>query len=153
MWIPTFDSALGNQAIGAMSRYPTQSHYPDTEHSSPSPSLLLLSVMLGSDMYQLCHWFDSTMNQSLTFCRETSALPIRPSRNSLVHFSALPLRHKDYITCILSIDNTRFHPGIHRFVSVSRFGRTGDSNLMGSNTGRGKPITSTFILVTSQSGV
>ena len=43
---------LEDQTIGTMSQYPTQSHYPDTELTSPYHILLLLSATLGSVMYQ-----------------------------------------------------------------------------------------------------
>ena len=37
--------------VSSMTRYSTQSHYPDTE-SSPYPILIMLSTWLGSDKYQ-----------------------------------------------------------------------------------------------------
>ena len=40
------------QVISTMTRYPIQSHYPDTELSSSFPILLILSAGLGSDKYQ-----------------------------------------------------------------------------------------------------
>ena len=43
---------LGNQAAGAMTWYPTQSHYPDSTPTSLYPILIMLSVWLGSDKYQ-----------------------------------------------------------------------------------------------------
>ena len=62
-WVPTCDSAhsslfysaapLGNQAISTITRHPTQSHYPDTEPTSPCPILIMLSAWLGSDKYNI----------------------------------------------------------------------------------------------------
>ena len=59
-WTPTCDSAhsyqlhtaapLREQSIGALTRYPTQSYYPDTELTSPRPTLAMLSARLGSDI-------------------------------------------------------------------------------------------------------
>ena len=42
-----------------MTRYRTQSHYPDTKPTSSCPFLIMPSAWLGSDKYQL-HWFAST---------------------------------------------------------------------------------------------
>ena len=43
---------LRNQAVSTMTWYPTQSHYPDIEPTSPCPILILPSTCLGSDRYQ-----------------------------------------------------------------------------------------------------
>ena len=43
---------LGDQAVGAMAQYPTQSHYPDTELTSPCPILLMMCARLGSGKSQ-----------------------------------------------------------------------------------------------------
>ena len=52
---------LGDQATSTMTWYPTHPHYPNTEPTSPCPILIMPSVQLGSDKYQLwSHWFDST---------------------------------------------------------------------------------------------
>ena len=54
---------LGNQAIGTMTRFPTQSHYPDTEVTSPI--LLILSARLESDksqFYKSLVWLDQEPN-------------------------------------------------------------------------------------------
>ena len=52
---------LGNKAICTMTWYPTQSHYHDTELTSPCPILLIPSAWLGSDNHKsLNHRFDST---------------------------------------------------------------------------------------------
>ena len=67
--VPTCDSAhslwlystasLGHKAT--MTCYPTQSHYPDTEPTSPCPILIMPSAWLGSDKYQFkSNWFDLT---------------------------------------------------------------------------------------------
>ena len=47
-------SPLGNQAVSNMTWPPTQSHYLDTEPTSPCPILVMPSIWLGSDKYQLC---------------------------------------------------------------------------------------------------
>ena len=53
---------LGHQATSTMIRYPTQSHYPDTERSSLCHILLMLSTWLpeAKSIIFLSHWFDST---------------------------------------------------------------------------------------------
>ena len=63
-WVPTCDSGLsmwlysvtplGDQATSTMAQPPTQSHYPDTELTSPCPILVKLARRLGSNKYQLC---------------------------------------------------------------------------------------------------
>ena len=69
--VPTCDSAyswrvysaasLGHQAAGIMICYPTQSHYLDTEPTSPCDILKMMSARLGSDKYKFkSHWFDLT---------------------------------------------------------------------------------------------
>ena len=73
LW-PTGDSAhswwlysaaqLGYQAASTMT-CTTQSHYPDTEPTSPCPILLMLSANLGSDKYQFYKslvWIDHEPN-------------------------------------------------------------------------------------------
>ena len=56
-------ASLENQATSTMTWYPTQSHYSDTERTSPCPLLIMLSVWLGSDKYQyLSHWLDQDLN-------------------------------------------------------------------------------------------
>ena len=44
----------GNQDAGAMTQYPTQSHYPDTELTSPCSTLVIPRIKLHSDKHQLC---------------------------------------------------------------------------------------------------
>ena len=47
--------------ISTMTWYPTRSHYPDNEPTSPCPILIMLSAWLQSDKFQFSsHWFDST---------------------------------------------------------------------------------------------
>ena len=54
---------VGDQVTSTMSTYPTPSHYPDTELTSPFPSLIMPSTRLASTEYQLLsYWFDSTRN-------------------------------------------------------------------------------------------
>ena len=45
-------ASLEHQATGTMTCYPTQSHYPNTEPTSPLPFLIMPNVSLGSDKYQ-----------------------------------------------------------------------------------------------------
>ena len=56
---------LGSQVAGTMTQHPIQSHYPDTELTSPCPILLISSTRLGSDKYQ-CNkslvWLDREPN-------------------------------------------------------------------------------------------
>ena len=57
-WVPTHDSvyswqlyiaiSLGHEAAGTMTCYPTQSHFPDTESTSPCPILIIPSARLGA---------------------------------------------------------------------------------------------------------
>ena len=62
-WVLTYDSAthddrysflpLGNQTTGTiMTRFPTQSHYPEVELTIPCPMVLRPGARLGSDKYQ-----------------------------------------------------------------------------------------------------
>ena len=53
----TYSDPGGNHATGTMTWYLTQSHYPDTEPTSPCPILLIPSARLRSDKYQ----FDKLM--------------------------------------------------------------------------------------------
>ena len=64
-----------------MTRYPTLSHYLDTELNSPSPILLMSSIRLESDKYQFDKslvWRDLEPN-SRSPAHETCALLIQPS--------------------------------------------------------------------------
>ena len=65
---------------------PTQSHYPDTELTSPCPIPLMPSASLGNNKVQLFfsinNWFDSTVKQSPT--HEPQGLPIRPLRSVVI---------------------------------------------------------------------
>ena len=48
---------LGNQITCTRIRYPTLSHYPDNDPTSPCPMLIILSAWLGRDKYQyLSHY-------------------------------------------------------------------------------------------------
>ena len=42
----------GSQAVGTVTRYPTQSYYPDVERTSPCPTLEIPIARVGSDRYQ-----------------------------------------------------------------------------------------------------
>ena len=68
---------LGNQVAVSMVQYPIQSHYPDTERTSPCPILLMPSHRLGSDKYKLIsHWFDLTEPNSSSTAYEVRTVPI-----------------------------------------------------------------------------
>ena len=57
---------LRDQAASTMTRYPTQSHYLETEQTSPCPVLIMPSARLGSNKYNfLSHWFDSTKQMNV----------------------------------------------------------------------------------------
>ena len=43
-------ATLRDQAVSTMTRFPTQSHYPDP--TSPCPILIMPGIYLGSDKYQ-----------------------------------------------------------------------------------------------------
>ena len=65
-WAPTCNSAyswtIHSAAHQAMIWYATQSHYPDTEPTSPCRILIMPSTWLGSAPHSfLSHRFDSTM--------------------------------------------------------------------------------------------
>ena len=49
-----FTAPLGNQPDSTMTRYLKQSRYPDTEPTSPFPTLIMLCARLESDMQQSC---------------------------------------------------------------------------------------------------
>ena len=97
-WLLYSATSLEHQASGTMTCYPTQSHYPDTEITSPCPILVMLSARLGGDKY---HWFDSTRGRKraryrlkpVTFGfpdlpeREAGTLLIRPPQCFVVLFN------------------------------------------------------------------
>ena len=56
---------LGDQVAHTVTWYPTQSHYPDTQLTSPYPILIMLSTRLGSDKYPFWKsliWLDRDSN-------------------------------------------------------------------------------------------
>ena len=67
---------LRNQAAITMAQFPTESHYPVTEPTSPCPILIMPSTKLGSNKYQLYKslvWLDRGLNPRAPAC-ETSAI-------------------------------------------------------------------------------
>ena len=61
-------TALGDQAARTRTWYPTQSHYPDTELTSPCPITVMPNAGLSSDKYQFCRclvWLDQEINSQL----------------------------------------------------------------------------------------
>ena len=73
-------ASLEFQTTGTMACYLTQSHYPNTEATSPCPMLIMPSTWLGNDKYKfVCLWFDSNMGSNpQSPIREINALPIQP---------------------------------------------------------------------------
>ena len=82
--VPTCDSAhsrrlysatqLGNQAVSTMTWYPTQSHYHNTDLTSPCPILIMPSTWLGSDKYQ----FDKSLILTRLWIRTHDLLHAKP---------------------------------------------------------------------------
>ena len=83
-WIPTCDSAhsrrlysavpLGRPAVSTMTCYSTQSHYPETNPTSPYPILIMPSAWLEINKYNfLSHCFDCTGVRTCEF--ESPDLP------------------------------------------------------------------------------
>ena len=91
-WAPTSDSAhswrlhsaapLGNQTASTMTRYPIQSHYPDTWQTSLFPILLMLSTWLGGsykhqfEVFDLNH-LETEFPNSKYPIHDACALPVR----------------------------------------------------------------------------
>ena len=88
--VPSCDSAhswrfysaapLGNQTASTMTRFPTHSHYPDTDPTSPCPILIMPSTLLGSDKYPfdksllwLDHGFEPMISSMRDQCSTDSA--------------------------------------------------------------------------------
>ena len=68
-WVPTCDRAQ-SWSPAPMIRYPTQSHYPDSELTRPCHFLLILSTRLGNVKYRFYKsfaWFDQGIEHDL--CR------------------------------------------------------------------------------------
>ena len=58
-------ASLGNQATSTC--YPTQSHFPDTEPTSPCPTLIMPTARLGSDTYKFVKslvWLDQALDSN-----------------------------------------------------------------------------------------
>ena len=77
---------LGDQAAITVTRFPTQSNYPDTELARPCHILVMPNTRLGSDKYQLCKSMVCLNHDSISWpsAGETYALPIRSPRPSPV---------------------------------------------------------------------
>ena len=95
-WVPTCHSThswqlysvapLRNQTGSTMTQYPVQSHYPDTEPTSPSPILLRPSTMLGSNKHQFYKspvWLDWVLN-SQSLAREAPCFTNLATTQSLL---------------------------------------------------------------------
>ena len=53
-WRLYSDASLEDQTVSTMTRYSSQSYYADTELASLCPILVMPSVKLDSDKYQVC---------------------------------------------------------------------------------------------------
>ena len=102
-WVPTCDRvhswelysdiSLEHQAASTMTCYPTQSHYNDTEPTSPCPILIMPSTRLGSNKYQFQSYsFDSSSVRKCRVQIEIHDLQIPPSPRrevgALTHLSS-----------------------------------------------------------------
>ena len=64
-WKPRRSALLGNRAAGAMTQYPSQSHYPATEQTMHLPIPLMPSARSGGDKYTLISYrVNMTGNQT-----------------------------------------------------------------------------------------
>ena len=54
LWRLYSAATQGVQPTATMNQYPTQSHYPDTELTSPCPILVISNATLRSEKYQFC---------------------------------------------------------------------------------------------------
>ena len=64
---------LGDQATNTLTRYPTQSHYSQTEPTSRCPILKMLSTSLGRGEYQFntsLVWLDHALEHTIPRTRE-----------------------------------------------------------------------------------
>ena len=90
-WIPICNSVrslrlysvapLGNQGTSTMTRFPTQSHYPDTDPTSHCPILIMQSTWVGSNKY---NFYNSLVgldqgSSPRSPARKASTPPIRSS--------------------------------------------------------------------------
>ena len=70
----TLQCTLGNQAVNStMILYLTQSHYLDTEPTTPSPILIMPSTWLGSNKYQFYKslvWLDNGFKPTISRTRD-----------------------------------------------------------------------------------
>ena len=79
---------LEDHSASIMTWYPTQSHYPDTEPTSPCPILIIPSTRRGSNMYTFWKsviWLDWESNSRTPELphRFLPNLPLRPARSGL----------------------------------------------------------------------
>ena len=123
-WIPICDSAhswwnysaalWGDQAISIMTRYPTQTHYPDTVVINPYPILIMPNASLVNDQYQFCKalvWLGLDLNTEQC-ASEACALLIRPSHPVTLfrHFmsastsSRICIRHQTTLNMTLKLN-------------------------------------------------
>ena len=99
---------LGNQAASStMVKCPTQSHYPNTEPTSPCPMLIMPSARLRSDKYKfLSHWFDLTRVRNHVVNSEYSCLEISAVQYACKSW-ALPAEEQKAGNDVLLLYNTR----------------------------------------------
>ena len=97
-----------------MTWYPTRSHYPDTEPTSPCPILIMPSTWLGSDKYQfyksliwLDHGFNPTIFQTRGPCSTDSAT--MPDNLYSVHSSFGCVTYLQDTVCIRTLYTLYVH--------------------------------------------
>ena len=97
LWRLYSAARLGNQVASTMTQFPTQSHYPDTEPTSPCPILIMSSTRLGSDKYQFKSlvWLDQVSNPQASDSNPWSLdSPISQNRRRALY----SLGHPDWST-------------------------------------------------------
>ena len=82
---------LWDQAISTMwPDRPTQSHYPDTESTSPNPNLIMPSIWLWSIKYQF--WLTKDLNLCLSIFRSPKTRDARSTHSVIL---SGPCQHED----------------------------------------------------------
>ena len=111
-------ASLRDQAISTMTWHPTQSHYPDTEPSSPCHILIMRSAWLGSDKFKFVKslvWLDCGSN-SQSSTHEATWTRVLWFHDSSTNISC---SHCVYAGLTLS---QNWHPDGHTIKQIFKFG-------------------------------